>query len=175
MLTVVSGFSLWQEVRIYALSVSELANLPGQVALEEHFFQLLKYKLKAYLLSKHDMPPSRAQQSKSASLSSVFRFFAVMCSRKWRTMHGSFLCLTCIIWHDMNWFCPSCQHDSCERDLCFSFFYIELCIVNFVFLPGSEYIKVRVFKGVVVNLLHVKILSALHNLRTVIHEHDYFQ
>lgn len=57
----------------------------------------------------------------------------------------------------------------------FSFFYIELCIVNFVFLPGSEYAKVRLFKGVVVNPLHVKILSALHNLSTVIHEHDYCQ
>lgn len=57
---------------------------------------------------------------------------------------------------------------------CF-FFYMELCIVTFVFLPGSEYVKVRLYKGVVVNPLHVKNLSALHNLSTVIHEHHYFQ
>ncbi len=40
MLAVVSGFSLLQEVRIYTLVVSELVNLPGQVALEEHFSRL---------------------------------------------------------------------------------------------------------------------------------------
>ena len=54
------------------------------------------------------------------------------------------------------------------------FFYIELCIVIFVSLPGSEYGKVRLCKGVVVKPLHVKILSALQNLNTVIHEHHYF-
>lgn len=35
-------------------------------------------------------------------------------------------------------------------------FFIELCIVIFVFLPGSECVKVRLYKGVVVNPLHVK-------------------
>lgn len=40
MLAVVSGFSLWQEVRIYTVLVSESVNLPGQVALEEHFFEV---------------------------------------------------------------------------------------------------------------------------------------
>lgn len=40
MLVVVSGCSLWQEVRIYAVLVSEPVNLPGQVALEEHFSSL---------------------------------------------------------------------------------------------------------------------------------------
>lgn len=53
-------------------------------------------------------------------------------------------------------------------------FYIVLCIVIFVFLPGSEKIKVRLYKGVVVNPLHVKKLCALLNLSTVIHEHGYF-
>ncbi|XP_023281121.1 epidermal growth factor receptor substrate 15-like 1 isoform X3 [Seriola lalandi dorsalis] len=40
---------------------------------------------------------------------------------------------------------------------------------------GSEHVKVRLYKGVVVNPLHVKNLSARHNLSMVIHEHDYFQ
>lgn len=53
-------------------------------------------------------------------------------------------------------------------------FYIELCIVIFVSLPGSDHVKVRLYKGVVVKPLHVKNLSALQNLTTVIHEHNYF-
>lgn len=51
---------------------------------------------------------------------------------------------------------------------------MELCIVIFVSLPGSENIKVRQYKGVVVDLLHVKILLALNNLSTVIHVHNYY-
>ncbi|XP_039671619.1 epidermal growth factor receptor substrate 15-like 1 isoform X4 [Perca fluviatilis] len=40
---------------------------------------------------------------------------------------------------------------------------------------GSECVKVRLYKGVVVNPLHVKNLSALHNRSTVINEqHNYF-
>lgn len=72
----------------------------------------------------------------------------------------------------MNLFYPSCQHDGCERVLCV---FMELCIVIFVFLPGSECDKVRLCKGVVVNPLHVKKLSALQNLSSVIREHDYFE
>lgn len=68
----------------------------------------------------------------------------------------------------MNLFHPLCPHDSCERDVCF---FIS-SIVIFVFLPGSECVKVRLYKGVVVNPLHVKNLSALNDLNTVIH--DYF-
>lgn len=60
------------------------------------------------------------------------------------------------------------------KGICGFFFYIELCIVILVFLPGSENIKVRQYKGVVVDPLHVKILLALHNLSTVIHVHHYF-
>lgn len=60
------------------------------------------------------------------------------------------------------------------KGICGFFFYIELCIVIFVFLPGSEYIKVSVYKGVVVDLLHVKILFAPYNLSMVIHVHHYF-
>lgn len=42
-------------------------------------------------------------------------------------------------------------------------FYMELCVVIFVFLPGSERVKVRLYKGVVVNFnpLHVKNLNNL--------------
>lgn len=58
---------------------------------------------------------------------------------------------------------------------CFIFFlYMERCIVTFVFLPGSDYTKVRQYKGVVVDALHVKKLLALQNLNTVIHAHHYF-
>ncbi|XP_071346900.1 epidermal growth factor receptor substrate 15-like 1 isoform X3 [Trachinotus anak] len=39
---------------------------------------------------------------------------------------------------------------------------------------GSEHVKVRQYEGVVVSPLHVKNLSARHNLSRVIHEHDYF-
>lgn len=126
------------------------------------------------------MPRSRAQQSKSASLSFTFRFFAIVYgltaerARKWRVMmHGSFLCLVCIIWHDMNLFLSLMP--ACQLWKGFVFFYIELCIVIFVFLPGSEHVKVRLYKGVVVNPLHVKNLSARHNRSRVINEHDYFQ
>lgn len=54
------------------------------------------------------------------------------------------------------------------------FLYMELCIVTFVFPPGSDYTKVRQYKGVVVDALHVKKLLALQNLNTVIHAHHYF-
>lgn len=53
-------------------------------------------------------------------------------------------------------------------------FYIELCVVIFVFLPGSEHVKVRLYKGVLFDSLHVKNLSAMHNLSKVILEHNYF-
>ncbi len=74
----------------------------------------------------------------------------------------------------MNLFHPSCQHDSCERDMWGVILYVKLFVI-FVFLPGSEYVKVRLYRGVVVSPLHVKNLSALHNLSTVIHVHGYFQ
>lgn len=53
-------------------------------------------------------------------------------------------------------------------------FHIELCIVIFVFLPGSEHVKVRLYRGVVVNFnpVHVKNLSALNNQSMVIQEHN---
>lgn len=74
---------------------------------------------------------------------------------------------------DMTWI-YSLPHASMTvvKGICGS--YIELCIVIFVFLPGSEPVKVRLYKGVVVNPLHVKNLSALRNLCTMINEHDYF-
>lgn len=74
----------------------------------------------------------------------------------------------------MNLFYPSCQHDSCERDL-WGGFFTSSCFVIFVFLPGPEVVEVRLFKGVVVNPLHVKNLFALHNLNMVIHVHGNFQ
>lgn len=98
MLADVSGFSLGQEVRIDSLLVSELA-WSGST------FKVLKYKLKAYSLSKHDMPGSRAQQSTSASLSTRFRFFAILYTLSvlsvWRRcMAGFVLGLYHLTWHE---------------------------------------------------------------------------
>lgn len=70
------------------------------------FFKSWKYKVKAYVLSKHDMPRSRAKQSKSVSLSSVFRFFAIMYSLtaerplKWRNYAWQ-LFVSCLLSFDM--------------------------------------------------------------------------
>lgn len=91
-----------------------------------------------------------------------------------QVLHGSFLCLVVIMCCDVN-FSVILQHDKCERQW-YVFFWcdMELCIVTFVFLPGSEYVEVRLYQGVVVNPLHVKNLSALYNLSTMNNEHHHF-
>lgn len=53
-------------------------------------------------------------------------------------------------------------------------FYIELCVVIFVFLPGSEHVKVRQYKGVVFSFFACEKLSAKLNLSTMILKHNYF-
>lgn len=88
-------------------------------------------------------------------------------------VHGRFSCLVCIILTSHEFIASLMPARQLKR-ICVCF-YIELCVVIFVFLPGSECVKVRLYKGVVVNPLHVKNLSALHNRSTVINEqHNYF-
>lgn len=72
------------------------------------FFKSWKYKLKAYVLSKHDMPRSRAKQRKSASLSFVFRYFAIMYSltaeRPLKSRNYAWqLFVFCLLSFDMTW------------------------------------------------------------------------
>lgn len=77
------------------------------------FFKSWKYKLKAYVLSKHDMPGSRENRvnlplcpASSASLPSCIAYWLSILSSG-EIMHGSFLSVVCIIWPDMNSFYPS--------------------------------------------------------------------
>lgn len=77
------------------------------------FFKSWKYKLKAYVLSKHDMPRSRENRvnlplcpPSSASFPSCIAYWLSILSSG-EIMHGSFLSVVCIVWPDMNSFYPS--------------------------------------------------------------------
>lgn len=81
-----------------------LSKLAWSGSTQGAFFNVLKYKLKAYLLSKHDMPRSREHLLLCPVSSALAE-----CALKWRDDAWQlFFCLFCIIWHDMNLFYPSC-------------------------------------------------------------------
>lgn len=96
-----------------------------------------------------------------------------VCSQVGEMMHGSFLFFVCVFrfvafWHEFI-FPSSCQ--CCDRGFVLYFFFlcIELCVVIFVSLPGSEHVKVRPYKGVVVSpRLHAKKKKKLSPRRPII-------
>lgn len=92
-------------------------------------------------------------------------------------MHGGFLCLVCVIWHDMNLFYPSCRHDSFKRDLWFLYFLFVRGTLHCNFCFSA---RIWRYQGKTVHgcggrrFACEKKLLALQNLNTVIHTHHYF-
>lgn len=143
MCAVISGFSFWQEVGIHKHLVSWRACLVRSHCRSIYLFfspQPFECKLKAYLLSEHDMPPSRTRQSKSASFVSSSaslpsrggRRLSVLSSGE--MMHGSFSC----VWFaafDMTWiYVIPHASVSVVKGICLVFlFCVELWCCNFCF------------------------------------------
>lgn len=181
MLAVVSGSGLWQEVRIYTLLSQRVSELAQSGSTRGAFFkswstgwrliccqsmtcleaQLYRVNLPLYPLSSASLPSCVAKQACSQVEKWCMQLFVSgLYHLTWDEFILSPMMPAWQLWKGCVGF--------------FFIFYIELCIVIFVSLPGSEYGKVRLYKCVVVSPLHVKILSALQNLSTVIHEHHYF-